>query len=133
MPVPEGLGLREAAALLHDGPTALGLFENARVEPEEWVLVLGAGGGLGILLVQLARAADARVVGAARGTRKLDLARELGADAAIDYSEPGWAVGGRMMRSPLCARLGPPPGRSSAAYRGGSVDVASPRIRRLPK
>lgn len=29
MPVPEGLGLREAAALLHDGPTALGLFENA--------------------------------------------------------------------------------------------------------
>jgi len=91
MPVPEGLGLREAAALLHDGPTALGLFENARVEPEEWVLVLGAGGGLGILLVQLARAADARVVGAARGTRKLDLARELGADAAIDYSEPGWA------------------------------------------
>jgi NADPH2:quinone reductase len=55
------------------------------------VLVLGAGGGLGILLVQLARAADARVVGAARGTRKLDLARELGADAAIDYSEPGWA------------------------------------------
>lgn len=73
MPVPEGLGLREAAALLHDGPTALGLFENARVEPEEWVL--GAGGGLGILLVQLARAADARVVGAARGTRKLDLAR----------------------------------------------------------
>ncbi len=91
IPVPEGLGLREAAALLHDGPTALGLAEGARMRPEEWVLVVGAGGGLGLLLVQLAHAADARVIGAAHGQRKLDLAREVGADAVIDYAETGWA------------------------------------------
>lgn len=75
IPVPDGLGMREAAALLHDGPTALGLFEAARIRPAEWVLVTAAGGGMGILLVQLARAAGARIVAAARGTRKLELVR----------------------------------------------------------
>jgi NADPH2:quinone reductase len=54
------------------------------------VLVLGAGGGLGSLLVQLAHGAGARVIGAARGKRKLDLAKELGADAVVDYSQSNW-------------------------------------------
>jgi NADPH:quinone reductase len=89
-PVPEGLGLPEAAALHTDGSTALGLVEGARVVPGEWVLIEAAGGGVGSLLVQLARAAGARVVGAARGSRKLDLVRELGADVVVDYSKPGW-------------------------------------------
>lgn len=88
--VPDGLGLRDAAALLHDGPTALGLAEAARTQPGEWVLVTGAGGGLGILMVQLALAAGERVVAAARGKRKLDLLAELGAHAVVDYSLPGW-------------------------------------------
>jgi len=90
IPVPAGLGLPEAAALLHDGLMALGLAEEARIQPGEWVLVVAAGGGLGILLVQLAHAAGARVIGAARGKRKLDLARELGAEAVVDYSEADW-------------------------------------------
>jgi NADPH2:quinone reductase len=90
IPVPDSVGLREAAALLHDGPTALGLAERAQLQPGDWVLVLGAGGGVGLLLVQLAHAAGARVIAAARGQRKLDLALELGADAVADYSGPGW-------------------------------------------
>jgi NADPH2:quinone reductase len=88
--VPDELGLREVAALLHDGRTALGLAEAAQIRPEEWVLVVAAGGGLGILLVQLARAVGARVIGAARGQHKLELARELGAEAVVDYAQPGW-------------------------------------------
>src|SRR5919201_139241 len=72
VPVPDELDLRDAAALVHDGTTALGLAEQAEIRPREWVLVLAAGGGLGILLVQLARGAGARVVGAARGRHKLD-------------------------------------------------------------
>jgi NADPH:quinone reductase len=91
IPVPDGLDLREALAVLHDGTTALGLLEGTPVRPGDWVLVTAAGGGLGIILVQLARAAGARVIAAARGKRKLDLARELGAEAVVDYSEPGWA------------------------------------------
>ncbi|MEU4539180.1 zinc-binding dehydrogenase [Streptosporangium sp. NPDC023825] len=90
IPVPEGLGLPEAVALHTDGGTALGLVEGARIRPGEWVLVEAAGGGVGSLLVQLARAAGARVVGAARGARKLDLARDLGAEAVVDYSDPDW-------------------------------------------
>ena len=88
--VPEGLGMAEAAALLHDGRTALGLIEQAGLRAEEWVLVLGAGGGLGSLLVQLAHGTGARVIGAARGKQKLDLAQELGAVAMVDYSQSGW-------------------------------------------
>ncbi|GAA1570238.1 zinc-binding dehydrogenase [Actinomadura kijaniata] len=89
-PVPDGLGLPEAVALHSDGSTAQGLVEGAGIRSGEWVLVEAAAGGVGSLLVQLARAAGARVVGAARGTRKLDLVRALGADAVVDYSEPGW-------------------------------------------
>ena len=54
------------------------------------MLITAAGGGMGVLLVQLARAAGGRVIGAARGQAKLDLIRRAGAEAAVDYSEPGW-------------------------------------------
>lgn len=91
IPVPEGLELPEATALHTDGSTAFGLAEGAGILPGEWVLVEAAAGGVGTLLVQLARAAGAKVVGAARGTRKLDLVRDLGADAVVDYSTPDWA------------------------------------------
>jgi NADPH2:quinone reductase len=88
--VPDGLDVLTAAALAHDGPTALTLFEGAAVQSGEWVLVTGAAGGLGSLLVRLAHAAGARVIGAAGGGRKSDLIRELGADLAVDYTQPGW-------------------------------------------
>ena len=67
------------------------VFEAANVEPGETVLVEAAAGGVGSLLVQLAAGAGARVVAAARGERKVKLARGLGADHAVDYSQPGWA------------------------------------------
>ncbi|MER6990694.1 zinc-binding dehydrogenase [Saccharopolyspora hirsuta] len=88
--VPDGLGLPEAASLLHDGTTALWLAETARIRPGEQVLITSAAGGAGSLLVQLARAAGARVVGLARGAAKLDLVRSFGADA-LDPTDPGWA------------------------------------------
>jgi NADPH:quinone reductase len=91
VPIPDGLGPLEAAALLHDGATALGLVESFPITSDEWVLVVGASGGLGALLVQLACVAGARVVGAVRGQAKLDLAREVGADLVVDDSDPDWA------------------------------------------
>jgi NADPH2:quinone reductase len=89
--VPEGVASPEAAAIVHDGATALGLARLATVRPGAWVLVAAAAGGAGSLLVQLLRGAGARVVAAARGERKLALARDLGAEAVVDYSEEGWA------------------------------------------
>jgi NADPH2:quinone reductase len=89
-PVPDALGLPEAAALLHDGPTAVNIVDAAGIEEGDRVLVTAAAGGTGSLVVQLARAAGARVVAAARGARKLELAREVGAEEVFDYTEDGW-------------------------------------------
>lgn len=88
--VPDGLSLAAAVALAHDGKTALAVFDRAAIRAGEWVLITAAGGGLGTLLIQLARAAGANVVAAARGNAKLELATRLGAHAVVDYSESGW-------------------------------------------
>jgi NADPH:quinone reductase len=100
VPVPDELGDLEAVALMHDGPTALRLIDAAGIRPGHWVLILAAGGGLGILLVQLAHGAGGRVIAAARGRRKLDLAAELGADIVVDYSKPNWAQ--RVLEATSC-------------------------------
>jgi NADPH2:quinone reductase len=91
--VPDGLDLDRAVALLADGRTASLLVSAAEVKPGDRVLVEAAAGGVGTLLVQLAKGAGATVVGLAGGERKVDLVRELGADLAVDYREAGWADG----------------------------------------
>jgi NADPH:quinone reductase-like Zn-dependent oxidoreductase len=80
--------LREAAAQ-HDGRTALGLIESIGPRAVEWVLVLGAAGGLGSLLVQLAHRVGARVIAAAPGESKLGLARNPGAASRRSLWRPG--------------------------------------------
>jgi NADPH:quinone reductase len=90
IPVPDGVGLPEAVALLADGRTAMSLMRAAEIRAGETVLVEAAAGGVGSLLVQLARGAGARVVAAAGGERKLRVAGDLGAEGAVDYNEPGW-------------------------------------------
>lgn len=89
-PVPAGLGLPGAAALLADGPTALRLAENTRIRRGDRVLVVGASGGLGIVSVQLGIARGAHVVALARDERKLDRVRALGPAAVIDSGTPDW-------------------------------------------
>ncbi|MGC4896953.1 zinc-binding dehydrogenase [Micromonospora sp. DT31] len=90
MPVPDGLAIEAAAALVHDGVTALNLDRLGRPEKGEWVLVSAAAGGAGSLLVQLAVDAGARVIAAASSDVKLALARDLGAEAAVDYTRSDW-------------------------------------------
>ncbi len=91
VPVPDTIGIADATALLADGRTALGLHQLAAPRPGETVLVEAAAGGVGNLLVQMAVAAGATVIGAASGPRKLAVVRDLGAAATIDYTDPGWA------------------------------------------
>lgn len=101
IPIPEAVAQHEAVALLHDGKTAMQLLDVAHLDDGEWVLVNAAAGGAGVLLVQMLHARGARVVGAARGDRKLGLVGDLGAETVVDYSEPEWtdrvraAAGGR--------------------------------------
>lgn len=91
IPVPDDLRLDDAVALLADGRTAALLIRAAAVRSGDVVLVEAAAGGVGSLLIQLARNAGARVVAAAGTPQKLELARELGADFAVNYREPHWA------------------------------------------
>jgi NADPH2:quinone reductase len=88
--VPDSLSLETAVALLADGRTAVLLARSAALGTGDRVLVLAAAGGVGTLLVQLALNAGASVVGAAGSDRKLELIRSLGAELAVDYSQPGW-------------------------------------------
>ncbi|MFJ8749063.1 NADPH:quinone oxidoreductase family protein [Streptomyces sp. NPDC102441] len=60
----------------------------ARVRPGQWVMVLGAAGGVGSAAVDLARRLGARVVAAASGPEKLALCRARGAEHALDYTLP---------------------------------------------
>jgi NADPH2:quinone reductase len=89
--IPDRVALVDAVALLADGRTAMSLIRQAAPQAGETVLVEAAAGGVGSLLVQLARNAGARVIGAAGGARKLGLAAELGANVTVDYTRAGWA------------------------------------------
>jgi len=89
--IPAAVATDDAVALLADGRTAGALVRAAALRAEERVLVEAAGGGVGTVLIQLCALAGAHVIGAARGADKLRLARDLGAEQAVDYTEPGWA------------------------------------------
>jgi NADPH:quinone reductase len=88
--VPDVLALADAVALLADGRTALALTRQAEIAAGQTVLVEAAAGGVGSLLVQLARSVGARVVGATGGSDKVDVVRSLGVELAVDYDDPVW-------------------------------------------
>jgi NADPH:quinone reductase len=88
--VPEPLGLPEATALLADGRTAVALHHVAGIQPGETVVITAAAGGVGSILVQLAKASGAHVIALAGSTDKLAHARSLGADTAVSYRDHDW-------------------------------------------
>ncbi len=90
--LPDGVDLLAATAVLHDGTTALRVLEVCGPQAGEWVLVLGAAGGMGILLVQMLAAQGVNVIGAARGPAKLAAVARAGAAAAVDYGRPDWTA-----------------------------------------
>jgi NADPH2:quinone reductase len=88
IPIPDELGYGEATALLVQGLTALGLLNETRAG--QTILVHAAAGGVGTLLVQLAKHKGLKVIGTASNEQKLELVTKLGADAAINYTESDW-------------------------------------------
>ncbi|HEX4147400.1 MAG TPA: NADPH:quinone reductase [Pirellulales bacterium] len=85
-PTPAGVGDEQAAATALVGITAhLGLFERARLQSGETLFVNGGSGGVGSCVVQMAKAAGARVITTAGSPEKVKLCQELGADVAINY------------------------------------------------
>jgi NADPH:quinone reductase len=89
--VPAGLDDGSATMLPMAAPVALRTLRTGHFAPGETVLVHAAAGGIGHLAVQLARLLGAgRVIATAGSPTKLDLARQLGADAAVDYTHDDW-------------------------------------------
>ncbi|MCZ2341106.1 MAG: NADPH:quinone reductase [Bacteroidales bacterium] len=85
-PLPDGVGFPEAAAVALTGITAhLGLFWCANLQAGETVFVNGGTGGVGSLVVQMAKAVGANVITTAGSAEKVAQARSLGADVAINY------------------------------------------------
>jgi NADPH:quinone reductase len=93
--IPDDVASDVAAALLHDGQTAIALFDRLPVGADDAVLVLGASGGLGLLCVQLARSRARRVVAVARDARKLERISALQPDAVIDSEADDWVAAAR--------------------------------------
>lgn len=86
--IPAGVTAEQAAAVMLQGMTAHYLVTGSyRVREGDTVLVHAAAGGTGLLLVQLARRAGARVIGTVSTAEKEQLAREAGADEVIRYTE----------------------------------------------
>jgi NADPH2:quinone reductase len=86
-PVPDGMSFEEAGAF----PVAyisshVALRWQARLEPGETLLVLGAAGGVGLTAVEIGKAMGARVIAAASTPEKLAVARERGADDVVNYA-----------------------------------------------
>ncbi|WP_345802266.1 NADP-dependent oxidoreductase [Microbacterium sp. AZCO] len=89
---PDVLSDAEAASLAHTGSAALAIL-SAIDEPEgKTMLIVGATGGVGTLLIQLAAAAGATVIATGRTTLGRELVIELGATHAVDYSDLTTAI-----------------------------------------
>jgi len=92
---PAGITFEQAAAVPTSGFIALsGLRHQGQVQPGQKVLINGAGGGVGALAVQLAKAYGADVTGV-DSTRKLDMVRSIGADQVIDYMQEDFTQSGK--------------------------------------
>lgn len=89
--VPENLSSEAAAGLIVNYCTALyGLRDCGAVRPDEHLLVLGAGGGVGMAAIDVARVLGMKVIAAASTADKRTAAAARGASAVIDYGEPEW-------------------------------------------
>lgn len=85
--VPDRLSLEEAAALPEVFVTAHDALRQLQLAPGEAILIHAVGSGVGTAALQLAKVAGATVIGTSRSGWKLERARQLGLDVAVDSSQ----------------------------------------------
>lgn len=87
LPVPEGLSFEQAAALPETAFTVFtNVFEGGALKGGETLLIHGATSGIGVMAIQMAKAAGARVIATSRSMAKAEAAKALGADISLDAS-----------------------------------------------
>mmetsp|Transcript_55638 Transcript_55638/g.178500 ORF Transcript_55638/g.178500 Transcript_55638/m.178500 type:complete len:348 (+) Transcript_55638:73-1116(+) len=102
--LPAGYSFSEGAGFYLGYTTAYhALVHRGRLKAGEWLLVTGAGGGMGLMAVELGKALGARVIAAASSDEKLEACKRLGADHVVNYSKEALkdAVG-RITNNELC-------------------------------
>lgn len=85
--ISKGTDLAEVAPILCAGVTVFKALKTADLAAGEWVAISGAGGGLGSLAIQYAKAMGYRVLGIDGGADKGDLCKSLGAEVFIDFTK----------------------------------------------
>ena len=86
IPIPDGMPYAEASVILRHAPTAMFMLEQrGGLKAGEWVLVMGASGGLGSIGLQVAKQMGARVIAGAGADDRVKCVLDLGADHGINY------------------------------------------------
>ncbi|KAK6439772.1 hypothetical protein LTR95_004013 [Oleoguttula sp. CCFEE 5521] len=84
--IPEGVSDEEAGPIMCAGVTAYAALKKSEVRPGQWVVLTGAGGGLGHLGIQYAKAMGMRVIAIDGGAAKSELCLSVGAEHYIDFT-----------------------------------------------
>ena len=85
-PIPERVDFVTATVVSRHAPTAFSMLrDHAKVKPDDWVLVMGAAGGLGSAGIQAAKYLGAKVIAAAGADERVRAGLDLGADAGVNY------------------------------------------------
>ncbi|SGZ52985.1 CIC11C00000004015 [Sungouiella intermedia] len=84
--IPEGTDLASVAPILCAGITVYKALKTANIHAGQWVAISGAGGGLGSLAVQYAKAMGYLVLGIDGGAEKGEMVKSLGADEYVDFT-----------------------------------------------
>ena len=86
--VPDGVSMRDAACVaVAYGTVEHMLFDNAQLQPGEWVLVHAGGSGIGSIAIRIAKSIGCSVITTVGSAAKAEQARALGADYVINYRE----------------------------------------------
>ena len=89
--MPAGVDFRTSAALTLAGSTAMHMLtDRTQVRVGDWVLAIGGASGVGSAAIQIARQLGARVISTGSTEAKRQLALRLGAEAAVDSTNPDW-------------------------------------------
>ena len=135
IPIPDELSFAEATVITRHFPTAFHLLLSmAKLEPGDWVLIMGAAGALGTAAVQVARLVGARIIAAAGSDARVEASRANGADYGVNYR--GQDLAGEVMRitggrgvDVVCENIADPtlwPGAfNSLAFRGRLVTAGA--------
>ncbi len=92
VPLPQSISFEQACLIPNTiGPVVKACSRRAAISPGENVLIVGAGGGMGIHAVQAARACGGRVIAAMRSMRAADAVKAAGADVIVSTDDPDWS------------------------------------------